>query len=272
LKEFNPNLTGYSTGTGEFSSPNSQLNVAFPVSADADALKQAKVLVRRIRKNPKINFNEDWKMVTIFFGANDICSGQCYNKVDFSPQMHYKKLMVALDYLQKNLPRTFVNLIPVLDVSVSIRIKRTMMCRFLHALFCACFHRGGNEMNVITKLTQQYQRAEEELIFSGRYDTKDDFTVVLQPFMKLFNAPNDEAHRYDEVIDISYITYDCFHFSQKGHALGANMLWNNLLEPIGRKSKKRLNYILELFHCPTPQAPFLFTSKNSKRFLETGYQ
>jgi phospholipase B1 len=50
------------------------------------------------------------------------------------------------------------------------------------------------------------------------------------------------------------------------------MLWNNLLEPIGRKSKKRLNYILELFHCPTPQAPFLFTSKNSKRFLETGYQ
>jgi phospholipase B1 len=118
LKEFNPNLTGYSTGTGEFSSPNSQLNVAFPVSADADALKQAKVLVRRIRKNPKINFNEDWKMVTIFFGANDICSGQCYNKVDFSPQMHYKKLMVALDYLQKNLPRTFVNLIPVLGCKI----------------------------------------------------------------------------------------------------------------------------------------------------------
>lgn len=122
-----------------------------------------------------------------------------------------------------------------LDVSVSVRVKRTMMCRFLHTLFCACFHRGGNEMDVITKMTQQYQRAEEELvstlfrnkiftqslqIFSGRYDTKDDFTVVLQPFIKLFNAPNDKARRYDEVIDISYITYDCFHFSQKGHALG----------------------------------------------------
>lgn len=51
-----------------------------------------------------------------------------------------------------------------LDVSVSIRIKRTMMCRFLHTLFCACFHRGGNEMNDITKLTQLYQRAEEELV------------------------------------------------------------------------------------------------------------
>ncbi|RZC36471.1 phospholipase B1, membrane-associated [Asbolus verrucosus] len=272
LKEFNPNLIGYSTGIGEFSSPHSQLNVAFPVSADADALKQAKVLISRIKKNPKINFYEDWKMITIFFGANDICSGHCYNQVDFSPRMHSKKLMVALDYLQKNLPRTFVNLIPVLDVSVSVRIKRTMMCRFLHTLFCACFHRGGNEMNTITELTRQYQRAEEELIFSGRYDVKEDFTVVLQPFMKLFNAPTDEAHKFDEVIDISYITYDCFHFSQKGHALGANMLWNNLLEPVGRKNKKRLNYILEIFECPTVRSPYLFTNKNSKNFLKTGFQ
>lgn len=57
-------------------------------------------------------------------------------------------------------------------------------------------------------------------VFSGRYDQRDDFTVVIQPFIKLFNAPDDPVRRYDEVIDISYITHDCFHFSQKGHALG----------------------------------------------------
>lgn len=61
-------------------------------------------------------------------------------------------------------------------------------------------------------------------ILSGRYDRKEDFTVVLQPFMKSFNAPDDPAHRFDEVIDISYITHDCFHFSQKGHALGKKYL------------------------------------------------
>lgn len=48
LKEFNPNLKGYSTGTGEFLSSNAKLNVAFPVAADADALRQAKILVRRV--------------------------------------------------------------------------------------------------------------------------------------------------------------------------------------------------------------------------------
>lgn len=45
--------------------------------------------------------------------------------------------------------------------------------------------------------------------------------------MKLFNAPLDPKHRYDEVIDISYITHDCFHFSQKGHALGKVILKKN---------------------------------------------
>lgn len=43
LKEYNPNLRGYSTGTGEWLAKNSRLNVAFPVASDQDAYKQAKV-------------------------------------------------------------------------------------------------------------------------------------------------------------------------------------------------------------------------------------
>lgn len=43
LKEFNPNLKGFSTGTGEWLTRNAKFNVAFPVASDEDALKQAKV-------------------------------------------------------------------------------------------------------------------------------------------------------------------------------------------------------------------------------------
>ncbi|KAL3280396.1 hypothetical protein HHI36_017880 [Cryptolaemus montrouzieri] len=273
LKEFNPNLTGYSTGTGEFLSEHSKLNVAFPVSADKDALRQAKILVKKMKSDPKINIQRHWKMITIFFGANDICSAQCFDKDKASPNAHATQLMYALDYLQEKLPRTFVNLIPVLDTSVSLRIKRTMMCRFLHSLFCTCFHhQGGNELETVIAYARNYQRAEEQLVKSGRYDVKEDFTVVLQPFMKVFNAPNDPAHYLDEVIDISFITHDCFHFSQKGHALAANLLWNNLLEPVGRKSMKKPKHVMQKFNCPSQEAPFLFTSRNSKNYLSTGHQ
>lgn len=59
-------------------------------------------------------------MVTIFFGANDICSAQCYDKEKASARNHIRKLVKALDYLQAHLPRTFVNLIPVLGTYIFI--------------------------------------------------------------------------------------------------------------------------------------------------------
>ncbi|XP_068085076.1 phospholipase B1, membrane-associated-like isoform X1 [Anabrus simplex] len=236
LKEFNPNLRGYSTGRGEFLSPNAEFNVAFPVSEDADALQQAKYLVRKMKRHPSIDFQQDWKVITIFFGANNLCSVQCYNKERSTAEKHKRRLQLALDYLHENLPRTFVNLIPVLDVSVSVRLKRSIMCRILHTFFCQCFHfgRDTDKMATITQLVREYQKAEEELVSSGRYDTREDFTVVIQPFIKFFNAPLKKSEQLKEVIDISYITYDCFHFSQKGHALEGMVLWF-----------KKLSFLLE---------------------------
>ncbi|KAG8305779.1 hypothetical protein J6590_062086 [Homalodisca vitripennis] len=114
LKMFNPRLSGYSVGKGEFLSPNSHMNVAVPVSADADALKQARILVYKMKKDRGVDFHNDWKVITMFFGANDLCSGQCYDHTGTTPEAHAFKLRLALDYLQENLPRTLVNLVPVL--------------------------------------------------------------------------------------------------------------------------------------------------------------
>ncbi|KAJ1522721.1 hypothetical protein ONE63_001881 [Megalurothrips usitatus] len=274
LKQFNPNLRGYSTGKGEFLASNAHMNVAFPVSAASDAYKQAVFLVKKMKKDPTIDFHKDWKMVTMLFGANDICSAQCYDREGTSAIQHGRKLRAALDYLHQHMPRTFVNLVPVIDPSVSVRVKRSFMCRVLHRFFCQCFHLDGNadEMDIITGLVRDFQRAERQLVESGRYDTREDFTVVIQPFMKLFNAPLDRALWGTEVIDISYVTYDCFHFSQKGHAMAANLLWNNLLEPVGFKSTSLLPGLLKDFKCPSPEAPFLFTANNTRTFLATGSQ
>jgi phospholipase B1, membrane-associated len=63
IKEFNPQLRGYSTGQGEFHSPNSRLNVAVPVSADENLMQQARVLVSRMKKDRNINIQKHWKVI-----------------------------------------------------------------------------------------------------------------------------------------------------------------------------------------------------------------
>ncbi|KPJ21191.1 hypothetical protein RR48_00147 [Papilio machaon] len=60
-------------------------------------------------------------------------------------------------------------------------------------------------------------------------------------------------------------------YSQVSH-YAANLLWNNLLEPVGNKSDNVPPVLLKSFRCPTPQAPFFFTANNSRTFLLTGRQ
>ncbi|XP_012266310.2 phospholipase B1, membrane-associated-like [Athalia rosae] len=271
MKEFNPDLTGYSTGNGEFISKHAKLNIAFPVAATEDALHQARILVRRIKNDPAIDMRRDWKLITIFFGANDICSAQCYSPQDFSPSRHALHLRRTLDYLRATMPRTLVNVVPVLDVTVSIRVPPSTMCKILHPLYCACMHEGNHPEMYGSSMSRQYQQAAESLVLSGRYDTTQDFAVVFQPFTELFNAPNSDPLRADR-LDQSLVTYDCFHFSQKGHALGGNLLWNNLLEPVGNKTNKGTPKILDRLACPTARNPYIFTNVNSRHFYATGSQ
>ncbi|CAB0031191.1 unnamed protein product [Trichogramma brassicae] len=320
LKEFNPKLTGYATGTGEFISRKARLNIAFPVAAAEDALHQAKILVQRIRNDPEIDVQKHWKMITILFGANDVCSAQCYNPKKFSPIRYALHLRRTLDFLRASLPRTIVNLVPAVGtlskystryIQFFIEFRRTCTY-FLYMMMIRLRRRDdivasvGAQRHVqhtaspVLRLSASWQSAGPhrfedvaDVPASGRgshclwkvsrarstfthyerdrYDTSDDFTAVLQPFTKLFNSPKADPSR-GLPIDANLVTHDCFHFSQKGHALGANLLWNNLLEPVGNKTDQGFPRIFERVLCPSAAAPYIFTNVNSRNFLLTGSQ
>ena len=49
--------------------------------------------------------------------------------------------------------------------------------------------------------------------------------------------------------DLSYFAPDCFHLSLKGHRAAADALWDNMIEPVGKKRTKWSPG--ETVECPT---------------------
>ena len=128
-----------------------------------------------------------------------------------------------------------------------------------YACNCASNPRSKEAENKLIAAKNSYRQATLRLATSGRYDTRDDFTVVLQPFYRNTYLPRT-AHGD---VDYSYFASDCFHHSEKGQEAVGEALWNNMFEPEG--SKKESWSPGEHIECPSEDSPYLFTSKNSPK-------
>lgn len=71
----------------------------------------------------------------------------------------------------------------------------------------------------------------------SEFDSKDDFTVVVQPFDLDITFPMLKNGQ----TDFSYLSTDCFHFSQKGYARGMILL------SLSNKKEVKNNYQIFLF-------------------------
>ena len=139
-------------------------------------------------------------------------------------------------------------------------ILKGLICTVLHKFLCdkPAFPDSPAFEQEIKAVFAQYSNYTNKIVAPGRWDARDDFTVVVQPMFEQFKL----QYTPDGKVDLSYFAPDCFHFSAKGHATGAIGIWNNMLQPVGGKS----NTITpgDKIACPTKEHPYLFTSKNSK--------
>ncbi|NXU51774.1 PLB1 Phospholipase, partial [Turnix velox] len=264
LREFNPFLIGYSTGTGNQNTANAALNQAVAGDLSEDVPAQVRRLVDRMKNDTRIHFQNDWKLITLFIGGNDICKF-CQNPVRYSPENYSSNLQTALDMLHSEVPRAFVNLVTLLPLTSLREIygspnnscpKRIMRTE------CPCVLNPKDNSDDLKKLVyfnKRYQETTRQLVESGRYDTTDDFTVVMQPFLTNVKMPKTQ----EGVPDSSFFAPDCFHFSQKSHSQAARALWNNMLEPVGEKKDDQQMEDEILLSCPNAAVPFLRTYKNS---------
>ncbi|XP_045185394.2 phospholipase B1, membrane-associated-like [Mercenaria mercenaria] len=259
LKVYNPNIKGFSTGSGPvWWEPSSHLNIANPGDKSENMPDQAKTLVDRMKADKNINFEEDWKVITLFVGGNDLCDYCGKEKEKYRAENYVAHIQEALDYLHQNVPRAFVNLVEILDIFIVKTLNENIVCDTLHFFLCACaaFPANSDAEAELRAETERYRSLVNELVLTGRYDTRDDFTVVVQPFFSETHPPIQNGSP-----DLSYFAPDCFHLSLKGHRAAADALWNNMIEPIGKKRTKWTPG--EIVECPSAEAPYFYTYKNS---------
>ncbi|PIK37686.1 putative phospholipase B1, membrane-associated-like [Apostichopus japonicus] len=256
LKKYNPNLMGYSIGISGYNSEESAFNTGISGARSEHMTIMTEEMIRRMKAHPAVNYEADWKLVTAFIGGNDLCQ-YCYNFHKYSAEQYVENIKQALDILHKEMPRTIVNVMGILRVT-DVDHLSSLKCDAIHILACGCAtFQQGDKYAELLQLIEDYQTLLEDLIMSGRYDTKDDFTVVYQPYLTKTRfplLPNMDA-------DASYFAPDCFHFSGKGHGTMAKELWNNMLEPVGKKSAEWDPP--ENIQCPTKENPYIYTNMNS---------
>ncbi|UJR38639.1 hypothetical protein I4U23_031304 [Adineta vaga] len=267
LRQYNPQLKGFSTkqslifGKGQNSSHNA-LNVAKSGDRSYHMIDQIKILHERLISNEYCHINDDWKMITFFIGGNDLCIF-CEDLNKHSPLNFTHYVEETLDYLHANFPRTFVNLVLVLDVRNVEKLNAGgTVCKLLHNRTCPCAaFPSDDDRRTLSEWIPLYHKYIVDLINTGKYDTRDDFTVVIQPFMAHTQIP-----LVDGEIDYSFFAPDCFHFSGKGHSRASLSLWNNMLEQVGEKKWEW--HQGETLECPTEERPYFATRLNSHQSFE----
>ncbi|MEE6473610.1 hypothetical protein FKM82_010106 [Ascaphus truei] len=188
-----------------------------------------------------------------------------FQQIYHSPENFVNYIKTALDIFYEQVPRIFVNLVSVLDILPLKELyddKRTRCPQTIMRALCRCVVEYGvdtPEISTLKLFNKQYQEKTRQLVESGRYDTREDFAVVIQPFLENLELPRKE----DGAPDRSYMAPDCFHFAEKAHAQSARGLWTNMLEPLGQKTNnEKLDGDITI-KCPSQDQPFVKTMRNS---------
>uniref|UniRef100_A0A914VYS3 Phospholipase B1, membrane-associated n=1 Tax=Plectus sambesii TaxID=2011161 RepID=A0A914VYS3_9BILA len=258
LLKYNSKLFGQSHGIGTQNTWSvAQLNAAVAGATVSGLAAQAQDLVTKIQTHPQIDIKNDWKLIHIFIGSNDICIA-CLSKYH-TPEIYETDLKAAIKILHDNLPRTIVSITSLFNMGILRIVDATEpQCAVYHGVECKCMKETTFDINAACKA---YQAAQMDIQTSGIYDDRPDFTFVVQPFLVNTTQPPKTA---DGKIDLSFFAPDCFHFSQYGHAITAKALWNNMVQPIGAKTTV-VNFSdpTTSLLCPASSCPFIRTTKNS---------
>lgn len=133
-----------------------------------------------------VDIDKDWKVLTIVIGANDLCVG-CRNRSSSMPENWAATIDAALAKIQQNIPRVFVNLVPLFNVSQVWTLSRGHpYCEFVfkHINECPCLRETDEDRQIMDHLSVGYNEKLNELAKKWNALQLPDFAVSVQTYMQ----------------------------------------------------------------------------------------
>ena len=249
LKYFNPNLKGAARGSHIIETYEDkhrfemdQLSAAQSEAKAEHLDSELDYLISHLKSS---NLMDEWKILTIFIGTNDICASCEAETFEFLKAEQYKKRMKnALIRIKQEIPKVFVNILTMIDLAPIRQFENDTFCKTVHFFLgeCACeFLRSERNREIVDTRRAEYTQALFDLVDEIMRQPSDSFAVEIQPFLDGFQIPES-----------SYLsTFDCFHPSESAHREFAIALWNGMFEPFGKKQKNPK--VPGVPMCPKPQ-------------------
>ncbi|KAF2077117.1 hypothetical protein CYY_001564 [Polysphondylium violaceum] len=226
-----------------------QLNGAVSQSSLKDLNEEVGYLRNTIKKF-KVDIQNDWKLINLFIGANDICSSCETKKKQHSVQFWKDNFYNSIEYIKNSFPKTILSIILLPDISVLNDIGDPEdTCRKARKLmgFCNCV-KTDQGRKVMIQRTKEFNNIIIDAVNRINSQNSTSFGAVVQPIF--LNSKFSRSHLSN---------FDCFHLNEYGSQLGAIGVWSNLLSR--NKDKQRSMTPLPKSLCPREDTYLFYNEK-----------
>ncbi|KAI9203298.1 GDSL-like Lipase/Acylhydrolase-domain-containing protein [Polychytrium aggregatum] len=268
VHNYKPSLTGSSYGTHvtelcygllcpplQYHPVQDRLNAAQTGAMALNLQHELNYLINEMQQNSQVDMKNDFKLLNIFIGNNDACSGcdPISGSLWLSPDVFESAIRDILSQIQANIPRTVVNIVQQFNISqVWDLTHNDSYCSTIRSegltFECTCAFLPG-ELGTLTRqrmddLIQEYNGRLYAIWKDYQAQTPDpSFAVVLDPS---FTQITIGAWPIQMLSDV-----DCFHPSVRAHELMAVSMWNNLFRPFSNKTTQANPYNPGAIFCPS---------------------
>ncbi|KAI8141512.1 hypothetical protein BJV82DRAFT_618042 [Fennellomyces sp. T-0311] len=241
IKHYSPSVQGASTGKhlitpciDEFCpqlmyKPRiDRLNAARSSATSGNLRHELDYLIPRMQKTKGIDFQHDWKIITINIGSNDQCGACGLRASDMTPEKYAENVKYAIERIRKSVPRVIVNLVGNFKVSQVYTFGKEAdasgyCSAFLgvlntQKLLCGCFNGPDDNRRKMDELAEGYNLKLEQIYDQYKEKQSKDFAVIYQPAnIDISSFPTAGINNVD-----------CFHPSIHTHEWIAKIIWNGL--------------------------------------------